>query len=170
MTNKKALLLMTTAALAITATQLSFAEQALVVSDDIRFAETSNANDKVKDECQLGTKLSKFIRHYSKKSKFTIISESKSKSDMVLNVEIGDVLATAGGAFSGPKSMRVKGTLTQGDKELGNFEGRRYSTGGAFAVFKGTCSILGRDAKALGKDIAQWLKDPQKDSQLGDLS
>jgi hypothetical protein len=41
--------------------------------------------------------------------------------------------------------------------------------GGAFGGFKGSCSVLGRTVKALGKDIAQWLVQPAKGSQLGDL-
>jgi len=150
-------------------TTTASAKQVLVIDKDIPYAATSNANDKVRAECQLGLKLSKFIRAYSKKSKFDVKNESSSSSDYILTVEIGDVFAAAGGAFSGPKSVRVIGSLSQNGSELGNFEGRRYSTGGAFAAFKGTCSILGRDVKALGKDISRWLKNPAKNSKLGDL-
>lgn len=147
----------------------SQAAQVLVLKDDIPFAETSNAGDKVRAECNLGTKLSKFIRAYAKKQKFDIKNESGAKDAMVLEVEIEDVHAPGGGAFSGPKVMRVVGKLSQNGKELGDFEGSRYSTGGAFAVMKGTCSILGRNTKALGRDIAKWLKSPTKDAKLGDL-
>lgn len=148
----------------------SQAAQVLVLKDDIPFAETSNAGDKVRAECNLGTKLSKFIRAYAKKQKkFDIKNESSAKDAMTLNVEIENVHAPGGGAFSGPKVMRVSGSLSQNGKVLGDFEGSRYSTGGAFAVLKGTCSILGRNSKALGRDIATWLKSPIKNAKLGDL-
>jgi hypothetical protein len=63
----------------------------------------------------------------------------------------------------------VRGKLYQDGKEIGAFTGRRNSMGGAFGGFKGSCSVLGRTVKALGKDIAQWLVQPAKGSQLGDL-
>jgi hypothetical protein len=40
--------------------------------------------------------------------------------------------------------------------------------GGAFAGYKGSCSVLGRTIKAIGKDVAEWMKAPSKDAQLGD--
>ncbi len=41
--------------------------------------------------------------------------------------------------------------------------------GGLFAGFKGSCSVLGRTVKAIGKDIAEWLVNPVLDADLGDL-
>jgi len=37
-----------------------------------------------------------------------------------------------------------------------------------FAGFKGTCSIMGRCVKALGRDVAEWLQSPSKGAVLGD--
>jgi hypothetical protein len=47
----------------------------------------------------------------------------------------------------------------------GSFRGER----GAFAGFKGSCSVLGHTVKALGSDIADWLVKPSEDADLGDL-
>jgi len=33
----------------------------------------------------------------------------------------------------------------------------RTTTGGAFGGFMGTCSMLERDTKVLGKDVASWV-------------
>ena len=41
--------------------------------------------------------------------------------------------------------------------------------GGAFAGYKGSCSVLGRTVKAMGKDVAQWLKAPTDEAALGDM-
>jgi hypothetical protein len=147
----------------------SHAKQVLVVTQDIPFASDAKVRGKVKDECQLGTKLSKFISVYAKKYKFDVKNESSSKDDMILNVEINDVFANGGGVFSGAKVMHVSGSLSQDGKTLGDFKGMRYSTGGVFGAMKGTCSILARDAKSLGSDIAKWLKAPTKDAKLGSL-
>jgi hypothetical protein len=86
----------------------------------------------------------------------------------VLELTISQVHAPGGGAFSGAKSMTVKGVLRDNGKEIGSFTATRYSGGGVFGGYKGTCAIVGRCAKAIGKDIAQWLEDPKKGSELGD--
>ena len=39
----------------------------------------------------------------------------------------------------------------------------------AFATFKGTCSILGRCVKALGRDVSEWLQHPSERAVLGDM-
>ena len=64
--------------------------------------------------------------------------------------------------------MTVIGTLRERGRVVGSFRAKRYTTGGAFAAFKGTCSIIGRCTKAIGKDIAAWLENPGMDSKLGD--
>jgi hypothetical protein len=40
--------------------------------------------------------------------------------------------------------------------------------GGAFAGFKGSCSVLGRTVEALGEDIGGWLAAPRDGASLGD--
>ena len=64
--------------------------------------------------------------------------------------------------------MTVTGTLREGGRAVGTFRAKRFTTGGVFAGFKGTCSIIGRTTKVIGKDIAAWLENPGMDSKLGD--
>jgi hypothetical protein len=88
---------------------------------------------------------------------------------MILDVHIKDA-SSRGNAFTGHhKSTLVVGKLYQDGELIGSFTGRRDSMGGMFAGYKGSCSVLGRTVKALGKDIAEWLKAPTMDAQLGDL-
>ena len=82
------------------------------------------------------------------------------KKGRVLALEITEVHAPGGGAFSGPKWMSVKGELFDNGKQIGSFRAKRLSTGGAFGGFKGTCAIIGRCSKTLGSDIAGWLGSP----------
>lgn len=63
--------------------------------------------------------------------------------------------------------MTVHGELRENGEITGTFTATRYSTGGAFGGFRGTCSILGRCVKTLGSDIAKWLKRPTMDALLG---
>src|SRR4030065_483798 len=62
------------------------------------------------------------------------------------------------GAWSGAKHVPVEGTLWENGKIKGTFTAMRYSGGGAFGGYKGTCAILGRCVKAIGKDGGGWLR------------
>jgi hypothetical protein len=132
----------------------------------IPFASESGVSQKVKDECQLETKVPQFLSSYSKSVE--LVDGPLGPAGRVLELKITQVHAPGGGAWSGAKSMTVKGTLRQDGEEIGNFIASRYSGGGAFGGYKGTCAIVGRCAKTIGKDIAAWLKNPGKDSRLGD--
>ncbi len=132
----------------------------------IPYHEHSGASPAVIGECKLETKVPHFLNAYS--DMVELVDAKPGKSGRVLELTITEVYAPGGGAWSGPKSMTVKGVLRQNGAEVGNFTARRYSGGGMFAAYKGTCSIVGRCAKAIGKDIAQWLRSPSKDARLGD--
>ncbi|MEO8010122.1 MAG: hypothetical protein ABI650_00615, partial [Dokdonella sp.] len=87
----------------------------------------------------------------------------------VLEIQIEDS-ESRGNAFIGHrKSTTATGTLYRGGERVGSFTARRDSMGGMFAGYKGSCSVLGRTVKTLGKDIAAWLAAPSMDAQLGDL-
>jgi hypothetical protein len=131
----------------------------------IPFAEGSGAPQKVKDQCQLETKVPSFLAEYASDVELV---DTLGKQGRVLELEITHVQAPGGGAFSGPKRMTVTGTLRENGAAIGNFVAERFSMGGAFAAYKGTCAIVGRCAKAIGKDISDWLQSPGKDSRLGD--
>ena len=123
------------------------------------------ASQKVQDECELQNKVPKFLDAYSERVE--LVDGSPGKSGLVLELKITQVHAPGGGAFSGAKYMTVEGVLRDDGRVVGNFTASRYSGGGVWGAYKGTCAIVGRCAKAIGKDIAGWLQNPQKDSKLG---
>ena len=90
-----------------------------------------------------------------------------SKQGKYLRMAITEVFAPGGGAWSGPKWMTVTGTLVENDQAIASFGAKRYSSGGAFGGYKGTCSIIGRCTKAIAQDIAAWLKSPVDGAELG---
>lgn len=143
--------------------------ETLAVADSIAFNDGSNIRDAIKNECNLGPKLSTFIHAYAGKH-FTVVSQVGAPANSKrLNISIVDASGNAGGAWSGSKSVTIEGSLSQNGQILGTFTARRHSGGGAFGGYKGTCSILGRCVKALGKDLAAWATNPATDSRLGDL-
>jgi hypothetical protein len=134
------------------------------------FAKNTIVPTPVQTECQLPEKLASFIETYAPKKRFDAVQVSdQGGSGKVLVVEITDLVGTGGGAWSGSKAVTISGKLMEGDKTIGNFIGRRTSGGGMYGGFKGTCSILGRCVKALGKDIGAWLKAPSTDSRIGEF-
>jgi len=161
-TNRIVLLI---ASLALFAASPAVAET-VKVAKTLPFAATSEVRQKVKDECALQTKIPAYLADFS--SDVELVEGDLGSEGRVLKIEITAVHAPGGGAFSGPKTVSISGVLTENGNEIGNFRASRYSTGGAFGGYKGTCSIVGRCAKTLGKDVAGWLKNPGKDSMLGD--
>ena len=134
----------------------------------IPFAANAPVPAAVRDQCALQTKVPEFIAQAAGSSVELVDGTLNRKVGRVLELEITEVHAPGGGAFSGPKWMSVKGELYEKGKQIGSFRAKRYSTGGAFGGFKGTCSIIGRCTKAIGDDIAGWLGAPTQNAQLGD--
>lgn len=146
--------------------------ESLVIDSKVPYAEDARVRDAVKDECELEQKFARFIKEYAENKGFTVIKSNDEKAKDVskrLFVEIDDVRGSGGGAWSGGKMVHAVGKLTENGKTIGTFKVQRTSGGGAFGAFKGTCSILGRDVKAMGKDISAWLKKPKMKSYLGEL-
>ena len=140
------------------------------VVSPVPFADDSGATGKVMDECTLDTRLPQFIAEAARRGVKVVVGPAPEDgaAGKFLYIEITHILGPGGGAWSGPKSVSVKGELIENGEVIGSFIGSRFSTGGAFAGYKGTCSILGRCIKALGKDIAGWLRAPTMDARLGD--
>ncbi len=142
----------------------SAADDKIGIPQVIPFAEHVDVSQAVRNECQLGEKVSSFLAESSS----NVAVAEDSKTGRYLRMEITEVVATGGGAWSGPKWMTVKGTLVENDKPVASFRAKRFSTGGAFGGFKGTCAIIGRCTKRIAEDIAEWLKAPVDGAELGD--
>ena len=143
----------------------------LYMDKKIPYAKGLNVPLAIKAECQLDEKVPEFVQSYAKDdySKIDLAGKASTKSSgRVLVMQITDISNLGGGAWTGPKFVTIEGTLWQDGKVAGNFRGTRYSSGGAWGGYKGTCAILGRCAKALGKDVADWMNNPTKDALLGD--
>ena len=128
--------------------------------------ESGAAPEKVQGECQLQTRVPTFLAEFAGAN--VELVDALPRSGRVLEMTISNVHAPGGGGFSGPKWMTVKGTLKENGKVIGTFTAKRLTTGGAFGAFKGNCALIGRCARAIGKDVAEWLQNPTKGAMLGD--
>jgi hypothetical protein len=140
--------------------------ESIKVLRTVPFAAKARVPQKVQDECDLQTKVPAFLSQHA--ADVELIDSKLGSTGRVLDLRIGDVHAPGGGAFSGPKWMTVTGVLRENGHEVARFSAKRFSTGGMFGAYKGTCAIIGRCAKTIGKDIASWLQNPQNGAQLGD--
>ena len=138
----------------------------VMVKSPVPYAAGAKVRQQVVDQCQLGEKVASFLAEANPDVK--LVEGNPGPAGKVLHMEITQVHASGGGAFSGPKWMTVMGTLKNEGKTVSRFRAKRYTTGGVFGGFKGTCSIIGRCARAVGRDIATWLRNPKDGALLGD--
>lgn len=152
--------------------QAAFAGDSVTLKKPVTFNEDADIAKAVLNECKLEDELPDAIMSSAKDNglKVDISSEvTTAGPGRVLELEISEAVSD-GNAFMGHhKSMAVKGKLYEGGEVVGNFKDRRISMGGAFAQFKGNCSVLVRITKEIGEDVGTWLKQPTKNAKLGDL-
>ncbi|RMH93184.1 hypothetical protein EBB59_06510 [Lysobacter pythonis] len=163
---KKKWMVMTAAAtMAVTAQAQA---QSVTLQKPVPYAEDNDISDSIKSECSIGEQLADFIKQYSSVPVELVAAAPDTGSGRVLTLEITDAVSM-GNAFIGhQKFTKVRGSLYEGGEKVASFRARRNSMGGAFAGFKGSCSVLGRTVKVIGRDIAEWLAAPRDGANLGD--
>jgi len=122
-------------------------------------------------DCKIQTQIPHYTKQYSKATQVKVILNNratKRNSPYYLDLIITNAVSE-GNAFLGHRKLtQVKGILYKNGTRFASFRAQRHSGGGFFAGYKSSCSVLGRTAEVLGKDIAQWLKHPTQNAYLGD--
>lgn len=150
--------------------QVGRAADPIVIASKIPYAENADIQKKVLDECaELNLQFSRFIKEYAAEKGIDVtFGDPSTDSGRVLRIEITHALSQ-GNAFLGhSKSSSSRGELYEDSRKIAGFRATRHSMGGAFAGYKGSCSVLGRTVKAMGMDIAEWLAAPADGAELGD--
>lgn len=129
----------------------------------VPFADSVVVSQAVRDQCQLNRKVASYVKRYANAA----YSDDPSIGRYV-EMSISEVFALGGGSWTGPKWMTVDGTLKQDGETVASFRAKRATMGGVFAGFKGTCAMVGRTARAIGKDISVWLENPVDGARLGE--
>ena len=146
--------------------------QSIAVPRPVPYGADNDVAGNIKRECAIDVNLADYIAEYARARKIEVSlvpATNASLPGRVLVIEILDAQST-GNAFLGHhKSTKVKGQYFEDSKLVGSFKDRRDSMGGMFAGFKGSCSVLGRTIREIGKDVADWLVHPVMDADLGDL-
>jgi len=131
----------------------------VVLETPIAYAKDASVNERVRTECHVEDLLERHISTYMQKVQRGATGSASGAA--VLKIEIAHVMGVGGGSWSGPKAITVDATLMVDGKVKRQGKVSRWSNGGFWAGLKGTCGILERDAKAIGKDLSRWVKDPR---------
>jgi hypothetical protein len=145
------------------------AGEPLTIVQPVGFAEEAFVRPEVRDECQLQTKVPGFIAEYAK-ADFDISTATSAEGNGPGKVLVVEVIGTdeAGNAWTGrQKALTIRGELRENGEVIGSFKARRSTMGGFMGGYKGNCAFFGRCAKAIGQDVANWLKKPAMNSVIG---
>ncbi len=137
------------------------AAEPIKVAADIPYSPQARIAYNVLSECtDIGTKLSKFLVQFGKKRglEFDVVeSLDTTVEGGVLMVEIDDAVSRGSAMIGHAKFMQATAVLYKDGDRVASQTFTRDSMGGLFGEYKSSCSVLGRNSKALGKDIANWL-------------
>jgi hypothetical protein len=146
----------------------ALAEGTIKLLRTVGYAEEAFVRPEIRSECNLENKVPEWIQLFAAKKGIQIeLVDARPPTGKILQLEIADAIET-GNAWTGrQKGLVIQGRLLEDGQLKGNFRGRRMTSGGFFGGYKGTCSFLGRCAKTLGSDVADWLRSPAKSSNIG---
>ncbi len=135
----------------------------------VQYAPNSRVARNIKEECTVPKALAESIAKYSQAIGVDVeVKDRIGKNDLELIVKIEEAIS-AGNAFVGHrKFIVISGMLVKGKKIYYSFDAARLSGGGYFGAYRSSCSVLGRIARALGKDVANWLSNPYDKAMMGD--
>jgi hypothetical protein len=118
-------------------------------------------DEEVRKTCSADTALPKYLSDSNEGLVVTNQVPSTMKHyELLLTIE-GSYIA-GGSYFSGGKWLAISGKLMDGDKQIGSFEGSRWTLGGYRL-----CSTLEYLTSYIGSDILHWLRAPAMNSTLG---
>jgi hypothetical protein len=142
----------------------AFAASQVLLETPVTYAPDASVVQQVKDECHLEDMLARHVgdtlRKINRTGDGTLASQADAGDAKVLRLQITHVLGVGGGAWSGPKAMTVSADLIEDGKVARHTKINRWSVGGMWGAFKGTCSILDRTTVAISKDLGRWVRDP----------
>ncbi|KQY81344.1 hypothetical protein [Pelomonas sp. Root1444] len=129
------------------------------IPENIGYKDVTIIPSNIVEECkELGRQLSGSLAAELTKSGAEVqrVATLDAAAGPVIDIKISNMVS-AGNAFIGHrKSASVWVELRQGSEVLGAKGFTRDTMGGAFAGFKGSCTVLERAVLVLGKDVAQW--------------
>ncbi len=136
----------------------------------VPYADSSEVRDSIREECGLGTRLTRRIVDKGQNLGITVVRISNldtAAQGPTLAIRITDAIAIDGGLFPS-KSISIDGVLKAKNKVVGTFVATRFARAGLLPSERDDCVIYSHAIDRLAKDVAKWLGNPGMDSHLGD--
>jgi hypothetical protein len=131
----------------------------------VNYADDAAVPPAVRNECKLETELTSWIKTFADQFhvRVTVAGGDTAKATgRVLKVKISNVLGAGGGAYSGGKSVQVKGELREGDKVIGTF--------GQLLTFNSPAQLTSYLAGAVMANTLTPGANPSRQCALGEIS
>ncbi|WP_373024137.1 hypothetical protein [Thioalkalivibrio sp.] len=141
------------------------------VAHAVPYSADATVASNIRQECNLDEQFSEFMADYGADQGVRFERDrdvDPADGGQVLMVELTDAVSGGNAWIGHRKVTEAAGTLYVDGTEQASFTSRRFSGGGAFGGFKGSCSVLGRTVKAMARDVATWSATPEDGAHLGD--
>ncbi len=149
--------------------KLNLAGKTIYIKPLVTYSPRSRVATNIKTECTLPKAIADSIVNYSQSRGINIkFKKHIKRNDLELKVQIEEAISAGNAAIGHNKFVVISGFLAKGKTRYYSFDAARLSGGGYFGAYRSSCSVLGRIAKALGKDVAIWLSNPYDGAMLGD--
>lgn len=139
------------------------AARTLAISRKASYQRESSIPEAVRAKCGLEEIVPAALKRELGDNAVLADEASASTPGRTLNLSITNVVSRAGGAFTGPKSLTVRGTLRENGKQVGSFTASRSDKYGG-----GACLMLRRSIDEMAGDIKKWLESPGNEDRLGE--
>lgn len=144
----------------------------VLLETPMHYTDDASVDPTIKADCQIEEMVARDVGKQlaeENKGEGTIDAKADQSNKTVLHLGISYVMGANGGGWTGPKAITVKPRLVENGKVIREGRMTRWSTGGVFAAFKGTCSILRRCSKQIAEDMVDWINDPNYDQDEKEL-
>jgi hypothetical protein len=149
--------------------KLNLSGKTIYIHPMVKFAPRSHVASNIKTECTLPKALADSIVEYSANSGVSVVFKNHIKpNELELKVQIEEAISAGNAAIGHNKFVVISGGVVKGKTRYYSFDAARRSGGGYWGAYRSSCSVLGRIAKALGKDVAHWLASPYDGAMMGD--
>lgn len=152
------------------------AEDPIAIPTLIPYAEKAEVRSSIREDCGLGTKLSKQILQRSlKKKRVSVIRvgnpaegrNGEGPPRRNLDLRITDAIETVGGLLP-TYSLSIDGVLKEDGRVVGTFVGTRFGRASFIPFRRGDCAVLAEAVRLISKDVVKWMRKPRLDARLGD--
>jgi len=141
----------------------------------IPYADNAEIRPSIREDCGLGSKLSKALVRRGEKKQVTLVrvgnleqvKEDENALGRSLELRISDAIQTSGGFFP-THSLSIDGVFKADGRIVGTMEGTRFAAASFIPFRRGECAILSEAVRLLAKDVIRWVKKPKLEARIGD--